>query len=127
MQTGLERISGQKEIYKNSLKLMISEIDKCEKTLNDFLAAGDTRNFSIGAHSLKGCLANIGAMELSSRAYELEAAADRADSSFCTSHLPPFMEDLHSLSLSLTAAFEEKTKYRKFRVCRSPSRFARGP
>lgn len=110
VQTGLERISGQKEIYKNSLKLMISEIDKCEKTLNDFLAAGDTRNFSIGAHSLKGCLANIGAMELSSRAYELEAAADRADSSFCTSHLPPFMEDLHSLSLSLTAAFEEKTK-----------------
>jgi DNA-binding response OmpR family regulator len=31
VQTGLDRISGQKEIYKNSLKLMINEIDKCEK------------------------------------------------------------------------------------------------
>jgi HPt (histidine-containing phosphotransfer) domain-containing protein len=80
------------------------------KTLNDFLSSGDMHNFSIGVHSMKGCLANIGAMELSSRAYELETAADRADKDYCASHLPPFMEDLHGLSLSLTAAFEGNTQ-----------------
>jgi signal transduction histidine kinase/DNA-binding response OmpR family regulator len=111
VRTGLDRISDQKEIYERSLKLMPNEIDKCEKSLNEFLAAGDMKNFSIRVHGMKGSLANIGAMELSSRAYELEKAADksplsRQDKEYCASQLPSFLEDLKVLGAELAAAFE---------------------
>jgi signal transduction histidine kinase/response regulator of citrate/malate metabolism len=106
VQTGLDRISGQRDIYEKSLRLMINEIDKCEKSLNEFLASGDMKNFSIKVHGMKGSLANIGAMELSSRAYELETASDKADNDFCSSHLPSFLDDLKTLGSALAAAFD---------------------
>jgi CheY-like chemotaxis protein/HPt (histidine-containing phosphotransfer) domain-containing protein len=113
--TGLDRISGQREIYEKSLKLMINEIDKCEKSLNEFLAADDMKNFSIKAHGMKGSLANIGAMELSSRAYELETASDssrqkQCDKDFCASRLPSFLEDLKRLGSDIQAALEGENK-----------------
>jgi signal transduction histidine kinase/CheY-like chemotaxis protein/HPt (histidine-containing phosphotransfer) domain-containing protein len=105
VQTGLERISGQRDVYERSLQLTIKEIEKCDKNLNKFLAAEDMHNFSIEVHGMKGSLANIGAMELSGQARELEAAADRADTVFCASNMPPFLEKLGALKSSLAEAF----------------------
>ena len=112
VQTGLHRVSGQWEVFKASLKLAIKEIEKCDNNLNKFLAAGDLDNFSIEVHSMKSSLANIGAVELSARARELEFAADDLDSAFCRAYLPPFLESLRVLKKGLADAFAKENESR---------------
>ena len=107
VQAGLEN-SGQKEVYEKSLKLTIKEIEKCDKNLNKFLAVGDMGNFCTEVHGMKGSLANIGAIELSVTAKELETASDRTDVDFCALNLPPFLERLGSLKSRLEEAFARK-------------------
>jgi PAS domain S-box-containing protein len=109
VQTGLEIVS-EWETYETSLRLLITEIEKCDKNLNHFMAEGDMRNFSIAVHGIKGALSFTGAVELSRQAYDLEMASDQKDASFCAAHLPPFLEELDRLRRSLTAAFTEKNK-----------------
>ena len=110
VRTGLERVSGQIGVYERTLKLTIKEIEKCDKNLNEFLASGDMRNFTVKVHSIKSSLANIGAMELSGQARELEFAAIRADAGFCALNLPPFLERLNGLNSKLTEAFTKKSQ-----------------
>jgi signal transduction histidine kinase/HPt (histidine-containing phosphotransfer) domain-containing protein/ActR/RegA family two-component response regulator len=112
VQAGLERVSGQWDVYKDSLKLLIREIEKCDKNLKKFLASGDMQNFSIEVHSMKGSLANIGAMKLSSLAKELETASEQGDAAFCVSNLTPFLDALGSLNLSLAEAFGKERRDR---------------
>ena len=105
---GLDRVSGQRDIYEGSLKLMLKEIEKCNKNLIDFLAAGDMHNFCIEVHSMKGSLANIGAMELSAKARDLEMASDKKNAGYCSKNLPPFLEELLGIYSKLKDAFNEK-------------------
>jgi CheY-like chemotaxis protein/HPt (histidine-containing phosphotransfer) domain-containing protein/anti-sigma regulatory factor (Ser/Thr protein kinase) len=102
---GLNRIEGQKDVYEKTLKLMMREIEKSNKNLNTFLAENDMQKFSIEAHGMKGSLANIGAMELSSRALALDNASKQAGSDFCTKNLPAFLEGLNNLERKLKEAF----------------------
>jgi CheY-like chemotaxis protein/HPt (histidine-containing phosphotransfer) domain-containing protein len=102
---GLERVSGQAEIYKDTLKLFVKETRKYITVLNELLAANDLHNFTIKAHSIKSSLANVGAMNLSAKAYELESAASRKNIDFCTSHLRPFSEELDYLGIKIAEAF----------------------
>ena len=104
--TGLERVDGQRGVYKKSLKLLLQEIEKSVKNLPEFLSADDMENFRIEVHGIKGAMANTGAMELSEKAYKLEMAADRADAAFCVENLPAFLESLGRLSFELKEVFE---------------------
>jgi len=107
---GLERVSGQVDIYKDTLKLFIKETQKYIAVLAELLTANDLHNFTIQAHSIKSSLANVGAMNLSAKAYELESAALRKDIDFCTLHLQSFSKELDDLSAKLTEAFSELRK-----------------
>ena len=107
---GLERISGQKDVYKKSLKLTIDEIEKCDKNLKEFLAAGDMNNFRIEVHGIKGSLANIGVMNLSARAYEMEKASGMEDKAFCADALPDFLEALGRLGSCLAEIFSAESQ-----------------
>ena len=111
VETGLERVF-EWETYVTSLRLLITEIEKCDKNLTRFLAAGDMRNFSIAVHGMKGALNFAGAMELSRQAYDLEMASDKEDAAFCAANMPPFLEELNRLGRSLAAAFEKKNQNR---------------
>ena len=104
---GLDRVSGRKDVYEKSLKLLIKEIEKCVKNLGDFLASNDMRNFTIEVHSMKASLANIGAMELSVEAEELEIASNQMDVFYCSSNLPSFSEKLEFLNNKLKVAFSK--------------------
>ena len=64
-------------------------------------------DFRIHTHSLKGSLANIGAMDLSRKVYNLEAAADTGDQNYCIAHLPEFLEELLELNQGLIEAFAQ--------------------
>jgi CheY-like chemotaxis protein len=103
--TGLDRVAGQRDIYKKTLKLMLADIDKSDRNLRKFLAAADMHNFRIEVHGIKGSLANIGAMELAAKAFELESASSKEDSGFCAANLPPFLVGLSKLNQKLQEAF----------------------
>ena len=102
---GLERVGNQQGVYEKTLRLMITEIDKGGKTLIEHVSSGDLNNFRIDAHSLKASLANIGAMDLSEKAYELEIASGKGDCEVCIVKLPEFLQDLFGLNLKLKEAF----------------------
>jgi signal transduction histidine kinase/CheY-like chemotaxis protein/HPt (histidine-containing phosphotransfer) domain-containing protein len=106
VEIGLERVSGQRDLYEKTLKLMIKEIEKCSENLTGFLSSGDMHNFTIEVHSMKGSLANIGVMELSERAYKLEKASDRAEIDYCAVNLPEFLYELKFFGLALSQAFD---------------------
>jgi HPt (histidine-containing phosphotransfer) domain-containing protein len=110
IQDGLNRVSGQKDIYKEALRLLLKEIGKCDKNLKGFLSSGDMRNFCIEAHNMKGSLASVGAMELSSRAKELELASSREDSGFFVFILSVFLSEIASLGTLISKTFEANDK-----------------
>jgi HPt (histidine-containing phosphotransfer) domain-containing protein len=115
---GLDRVSGQREIYKASLKMMTVEIEKCRDKLSNFLTEGDMHNYEVLVHSMKSSLANIGAMDLSERAAVLERAAESKEASwdYCLDNTGPFLADLSTLGEGLKKAFAangngEKTEF----------------
>ena len=110
VQAGLDRVSGQREDYQTLLQMVTREIEKCDKNLQKFLAAGDMHNFRIEVHGIKGSLANIGAMELSAKALELEKASAQEDTAFCAANLPGFLEALQGFKLRITEAFAQENQ-----------------
>jgi CheY-like chemotaxis protein/HPt (histidine-containing phosphotransfer) domain-containing protein/anti-sigma regulatory factor (Ser/Thr protein kinase) len=104
--TGLNRVDGQRDVYKKSLKLLLYEIDKSNKNLSAFLAACDLDNFRIEVHGIKGALANAGAINLSAIAYDLEMASDRLDAGYCAKSLPVLVNGLNVLKINLKEAFK---------------------
>ena len=105
LQTGLSRVSGEREDYKELLQLVTKEIEKCAKNAKNFLFIKDFKNFRIEVHGIKGSLANIGAAQLSSKALELENASFKEDEAFCSANLPPFLEALQKFKSDITEAF----------------------
>ena len=110
IQKGLDIVSGNTGILERSFKLTIREIEKSTINLNKFLASGDLHYFSIEVHGIKGSLANIGSVELSAMASELENASNLKDKDFCSLKLPLFLERLNNLKNSLENAFAVKTQ-----------------
>ncbi|MDR0320490.1 MAG: response regulator [Treponema sp.] len=102
---GLDRVEGQKDVYEKSLKLMIREIEKSDKSLICFLMMRDMEQLCIAVHGMKSSLASIGAMELSSKALALEKASKTMDNVFCAANLPPFLDELNKLCGKLHEAF----------------------
>ncbi|MCL1982527.1 MAG: ATP-binding protein [Clostridiales bacterium] len=102
---GLDRICGLRDVYEKSLKLMTQEIDKSVKNLDEFLATDDIENFRIEVHGIKGALANIGAVDLSKKAYAFENASDKMDIEYCIANLPAFLDGLRHLNSKLKDAF----------------------
>ncbi|MCL1876226.1 MAG: ATP-binding protein [Synergistaceae bacterium] len=102
---GLDRVNGQRDIYKKMLKLVIGDINKSDKNLKEFLAAEDMHNFHIEVHGIKGSLASIGAMEHSLIARDLELASDEADIKYCIANLPSFLNGLNKLNLKIKESF----------------------
>jgi len=110
VQVGLERVSGQRNVYESALKLLVKEIEKCNRNLTEFLAANEMQKFTIEVHGMKSSLANTGAMEISELAKQLEFAAAKEDSNFCASNLSSFLERLNRLNSHLAEAFEKKSQ-----------------
>jgi signal transduction histidine kinase/DNA-binding NarL/FixJ family response regulator/HPt (histidine-containing phosphotransfer) domain-containing protein len=102
---GLNIVGGQRDVYEKTLKLMISEIEKSYKNLNEFLLINDMNSFRVEVHGIKGSLANIGAVELTAKAFDLEVASNKMDLGFCISNLPIFLKEIHNLSLKLKEVF----------------------
>ncbi|MCL1926441.1 MAG: Hpt domain-containing protein [Syntrophorhabdaceae bacterium] len=103
---GVSRVGGQRAVYKKMLELMVQEIEKSNKNLAEFLSANDMNSFRIEVHGMKSSLANVGSMELSGKALELEIASRNEDAGLCAANLPALLEGLSNLQLKLKEAFE---------------------
>jgi len=105
VRTGLERVDGQRNVYEKTLKFMILEIEKSEKNLAEFLAAEKMDSFRIEVHGLKGSLANVGAMGLAEKAYDLEMESGKSDIEFCAANLQTLIDGIDALRAELQEAF----------------------
>lgn len=103
----LDRVEGRRDMYRMMLKIMIDEIEKSNVNLSEFLSANDMNNFRIEVHGIKGSLANIGAMELTAKALNLEVASAKIDTDFCVANLPSLLEEINNLKSKLKEAFSE--------------------
>ena len=106
--TGIAGAAGERSLYQSALKLLVKEIDKCVKNLNDFLSAKDMYQFRVEVHSIKSSLAHLGAAELSAKAYKLEKASEKEDIDFCILNLEPFILALSGLQIQIKNAFRSE-------------------
>lgn len=92
------------------IKIFVSTIDESAKKLDEFLEAGDIKNYTIKVHGLKSTARLIGEMSISKKAEALEKAGKSEDWNYIKSH---HME-LISEYLSLRDAYEGKKNGKKF-------------
>ena len=102
---GLDRLDGERDIYKKMLKLLLQENIKSMKKVNELLSANDMQRFHIEVHGLKGALANLGMIGLSAKALELETASGKLDVDFCKKNVPALLEGINGLNAKLLDAF----------------------
>ena len=105
LETGLERVDGQRDAYKRTLRLMVREMQKSEDNLKDFLSEGNMYGFCVEAHGIKGALASVGAEGLASIAYDLENASKKNDTVFCDKNLTLLLDGMGKLSDNINKAF----------------------
>jgi len=104
---GLTRSSGKEYLYQKILGIFQKKIAPECVNMTAFLEAGDIKNFTISVHAMKTLLATVGAMKLSSAAYELEMASKDEDIDDCTQRFFRFKKALLSLDKKLSAVFSE--------------------
>jgi CheY-like chemotaxis protein len=85
---------GNKETFVATLRQFYKELDKYARNLLDDMAEENWKDFSIKAHAVKGIFATIGAMPLSSKAYELEQASKEGNYTKCLKETDDFCEAL---------------------------------
>jgi len=104
---GLGMVEGQHDIYVKMLRLMIKELEKCDRNLKEFLDTRDMKNFCIEVHGIKNSLTNTGAIELGNAALELEIASKAGDGDYCGASLPLLLEGLGTLRAQLMEVFSD--------------------
>ena len=113
---GLDRVSGNYGIYRNTLETSLNEIEKSIIRLNGYSLDADLEPYRIEVHGLKGSLSNIGATLLAQKARHLEHAANGRDIEFCTSNTQVFIDELASFGKELNDAFELLRKKQVFEL-----------
>jgi PAS domain S-box-containing protein len=106
-ESGLSQVTGNKGMYRNTLKIFYEKLISVCNDMTAFLDARDLKNFVVFVHSMKTMLAIIGACSLSKTALELERAAKNGEIDFCTHMFVEFKEKLLSLHEKLSAIFLE--------------------
>jgi PAS domain S-box-containing protein len=107
---GLNQVIGNKDTYRNTLKIFYQKLIGVCNDMTAFLDVKDLENFSISIHSMKTMLAIIGASSLSKTALELERASENGDIDFCTRQFGELKGKLLSLHEKLSAIFQDSSE-----------------
>lgn len=89
---GLEHAGGDQALYEEILTITWKDGPEKLKDLKQALKAGDIKNYTIQAHSLKSVAANIGAAELSELAKQHEYAGKEQNLSYIEETAPLLFE-----------------------------------
>ena len=80
------------ESYLGILRVFYNQLPAVMERITEAKNAEDWKNFTIDVHSLKSASANIGAMELSEMAKEMEAAGKKEDLVYISAKYSSFMD-----------------------------------
>ncbi|MDR0311839.1 MAG: response regulator [Acidobacteriota bacterium] len=105
VEAGIDRFSGQEELYLEIVKDFCITFPKHCITLSSSLADREIDSFCISIHGMKSALSTIGETVLSERAAVLEVAAKNRDIAFCQERFPGFNEELTALHEKLAKIF----------------------
>jgi HPt (histidine-containing phosphotransfer) domain-containing protein len=72
----LERLGNKTELYHRILRLFVQNHAETAVEIREALQADDIKKAILLVHTLKGIASNIGAIDLSSSAYDLQVAMD---------------------------------------------------
>jgi PAS domain S-box-containing protein len=107
---GIERMGGEEAHYKEVLKIFCKDVKMRLQAIPELASRGDEngrRLFITHTHALKGALANIGAMELSLLAANLERAGHMDDRRAILDGVELFLRELRILVERIFAACRE--------------------
>ncbi len=94
---GLDQVDGQEDLYLDVISVACSVMPElAERALAAWLAA-DYEQIRFEAHSAKGALANIGALELAKMSAEIEKAALEQNYDFCSENIPTLVNEIKLL------------------------------
>ena len=96
------RNSGGASAFIFSLNLFCDTLDDNAKVLEDALAEGDIKLYTIKVHALKSSARIIGALELSEKCQKLEDAGNRGDEKFIYANSGDMMADYRSYKEKLS-------------------------
>jgi len=115
VETGLRRVSGMENMYRETVALFTQKIVQECNEMNNKVKHGDVSGFSISVHAMKSALSTIGAMSLSETALRLEMASKENDFDFCVQRFPAFRDKLLKLHEDLSAVFPDHTEIKSNR------------
>jgi len=95
---GMSRAGGSPENYIQTLSIFRGDVSAKAEEMRKALKSGDLPSLAMYAHALKSAAANIGALDLSERAKELEAAGKDGGADFINANAGAFLADLEALA-----------------------------
>ena len=98
---GLEYCTGNKEFYEEVLELFCSSYEEQAAKIEGALEAEDWKNYTILVHALKSTSMNIGGVQLSKAAKELELAGKAIEESEHTDENKTFIKEHHKAVMDL--------------------------
>ena len=105
---GMITTGGTEAGYRRVLEQYCRDANARSEFLTASRAESDLKDFITQVHALKSASASIGAAGLSGEAGELEDAGRRGDAAFIRERAGAFRDNLVNLTLSITAALNEK-------------------
>jgi len=111
---GISRAGGSQENYLQTLSIFRADAAAKAAEMRGAIKSGNLSSFTLHAHALKSAAANIGALDISEKAKELEAAGKRGDTDFINANADAFLADLGTLTedINLVIAANKKTAAR---------------
>jgi CheY-like chemotaxis protein len=103
VETALERLRGNRELYAMLLKTFMQDAARQIETATAALDGGDLETASIAAHSLKGAAGTVGADALREQALALEQAARQGRVDECVRRLSLLRQALDRLARDVAA------------------------
>jgi signal transduction histidine kinase/DNA-binding response OmpR family regulator len=101
---GIALIGGKEEMYRRLLSLFCTDAGQRMSMLKN--SAGDITAIANQAHALKGVTANLGALEISAEAAQLESACKASDINYMKKNFDGFIEHLAELVNNISAALK---------------------
>ncbi|MDE5891808.1 MAG: response regulator, partial [Acetatifactor sp.] len=107
------QLLGSEELFWQVLKEYVRTIPKKARTIEQYLKAEDWKSYTIETHALKSSSRQIGAMELSELAAQIEQAGKNNDVEFIHAHHRELLERYRAYELILAKYIEDPEEEKK--------------
>ncbi len=97
----LSMVNGAPKVLEKSLDIIFRCIPQAIEQLTESLNRGDSKNFTIEVHGIKGTMSSIGVTVIADLAQQLETSAKKGDWDFCRDHLPELLDQLRDFRAKL--------------------------